>query len=171
MEEMLNKATLSAGAANVVGNAKANSRKAEDSPPSTPTKDDSKTGKRAKRKGADKDSDNSEENKLKGFVHKKPDTSWTQLWNPSGVTKLEKKPCGKFCCLGHNCGPKSTCSFDHVSSWKQFPEADKEALLKHWDATGVGWLDENKLKEHNIELPEKYAHLQGDASGPKKKSA
>ena len=172
MQEMMQRASLSLGAANVVGDAKANARKAEESPASSPTKD-SKTSKRAKkkakRKGADKDSDNSEENKLKGFVHKKSDTSWSQLWNPK-ETKLEKKPCGKFCCIGFSCGPSSMCDFDHLSSWKQFPESDRDALLKHWDASGLGWLDGDKLKAHNIELPEKYAHLKGDASGPKKKS-
>lgn len=173
LREVMQRASLSVGTANVAGNVKENARKAEESPASSPTKEESKTSKRAKkrakRRGADKDSDKSEENKRKGFVHKKPEATWTELFNPS-VTKIEKKPCGKFCSIGFNCGPKSTCSFDHLSSWKHFPESDQEALLKHWNETGLGWLDEDKLKEHNIELPEKYAHLKGDASGPKKKS-
>ncbi len=50
------------------------------------------------------------------------------------------------------------------------PNEDKLVLLKHMDSTGLRWLDAATFEKHKIAVPPKYAHLLGDATGPKQKS-
>jgi hypothetical protein len=39
------------------------------------------------------------------------------------------------------------------------------------DETGSAWLDAETFEKHNSSIPPEFAHLLGDASGPKKKAA
>jgi len=76
-------------------------------------------------------------------------------------------PCGHFNCLGYECafdGP--TCAKDHIPRWKKYPDQDK--ILAHFDKTGKAWLDSDIVSIQRINIPDKFKHLVGDASGPKR---
>jgi hypothetical protein len=54
--------------------------------------------------------------------------------------------------------------------WDTIKPDDQAKILKHFSNTGNGWLDGETFKKHRTEIPENYAFLLGDASGPKAKS-
>ena len=76
------------------------------------------------------------------------------------------------------CSQEKKCNFLHqlckngnyYTNWKNVPNEDKLVLLKHIDSTGLMWLDAATFEKNKIAIPPKYAHLLGDATGPKQKS-
>jgi hypothetical protein len=80
--------------------------------------------------------------------------------------------CLDFCSQEKKCNfPHQLCkNGNHYTNWKNMPNEDKLVLLKHMDSTGLRWLDAATFEKHKIAVPPKYAHLLGDATGPKQKS-
>ncbi len=54
---------------------------------------------------------------------------------------------------------------------KNVPDKDKITLLKHMDGSGLMWLNAETFKKHKIAIAPEFAHLLGDAMGPKQKAA
>jgi len=136
-------------------------KKADDSPPGTPTRE------RKGKKPRLKPTGNSDQTK-KGMFHAKKGVSPSDLF-PQG---LESAPCAFWCFQDKKCTkPKQTCPRPHVTSWKNIKDGDKPKILQHFASTGNGWLDAETFKRHEVEIPVEFAHLLGDATGPKQKSA
>jgi hypothetical protein len=81
--------------------------------------------------------------------------------------------CPDFNSHGYKCQhPHQLCKTGkHFTNWKHVPDDDKLVILKHMDETGSAWLDAETFEKHNSSIPPEFAHLLGDASGPKKKAA
>ena len=138
-----------------------NKKKAEDSPPGTPTREKKAKKARLKPTGA-------ADQTKKGMFHGKKGVSPSDLF-PTG---LESAPCAFFCFQDKKCTkPKSTCPRPHVTSWKNIKPGDQPKILKHFANTGNGWLDAETFKRHEVEIAPEFAYLLGDANGPKEKSA
>jgi hypothetical protein len=54
--------------------------------------------------------------------------------------------------------------------WDTIKPDDQTKILEHFSDTRNGWLDGEMFKKHKTEIPENYAFLLGNASGPKAKS-
>ncbi len=59
----------------------------------------------------------------------------------------------------------------HYTNWKNIPNEDKITLLKHMDGSGLMWLNAKTFEKHKIAIALKFAHLLGNATGPKWKAA
>ena len=81
--------------------------------------------------------------------------------------------CHDFNSHGYKCPfPHQLCKTGkHFTNWKHVPDNDKLTILKHMDETGSAWLDAETFEKHNSSIPPEFAHLLGDASGPKNKAA
>ena len=81
--------------------------------------------------------------------------------------------CLDFCCHERKCNFNHLLCKNgkHYTNWKNVPEEDRPILLKHMEKSGVMWLDAETFKKHEIVIAPEFAHLLGDATGPKKKSA
>ena len=81
--------------------------------------------------------------------------------------------CHDFNSHGYKCPfPHQLCKTGkHFTNWKHVPDNDKLTILKHMDETGSAWLDAETFEKHNSSIPPEFAHLLGDASGPKNKTA
>jgi len=102
-----------------------------------------------------------------GLFHSKEGIKPKDLF-PSG---LESTPCAFFCFQNKKCTrPRSLCPLPHNVKWDTIKPDDQAKILKHFSDTGNGWLDDKTFNKHKIEIPENYAFLLGDASGPKAKS-
>jgi hypothetical protein len=77
-----------------------------------------------------------------------------------------------FCFQEKKCNfPHQLCkNGKHYTNWKNVLNEDELVLLKHMDSTGLMWLDAATFEKHKIAIPPEYAHLLGDATGPKQKS-
>ena len=83
---------------------------------------------------------------------------------------LKEGVCLDFCCHERKCNYNHLLckSGKHYTNWKNVPEKDRPILLMHMAKSGLMWLDADTFKKHeNIIAPE-FAHLLGDATGPKK---
>ena len=58
----------------------------------------------------------------------------------------------------------------HYTNWKNVPNNNKMTLLKNMSATGIMWLDAKTFMKHGFFIAPKFAHLLGDATGPKQKA-
>ena len=90
----------------------------------------------------------------------------TKLRNSAGI-------CLDFNSHGHKCPfPHQLCkSGKHFTNWKYVPDDNKPTILKRIDDNGLAWLNAKMFKNHNTSILPKFAHLLGDANGPKKKGA
>jgi hypothetical protein len=88
--------------------------------------------------------------------------------------KLKDKVCLDFCSHEKKCNyPHQLCKHGkHYTNWKNVPEEDKPVLLSHMNETGLMWLDAKTFERHKQmqAIPSEFAHLLGDATGPKPKS-
>ena len=83
---------------------------------------------------------------------------------------------GASICLDF-CSHERKCNFTHLlckngkhyTNWKNVPDDDKMTLLKHMSATGLMWLDAETFTKHGITIAPEFAHLLGDATGPRPK--
>ena len=134
-------------------------KKAEDSPPGTPTQT---------KKTKLKPTGNVDQMK-KGMFHAKNGANLNDLF----PADLDKMPCAFFCFQGKKCTkPKASCGRLHVMSFNNVEPGDKPKILKHFDTTGNAWLDAKTFQRHKIDVPPEYTHLLGDTFGPSgKKSA
>ncbi len=66
--------------------------------------------------------------------------------------------------------PEAQNTHTHIVKWDTIKPDDQAKILKHFSDTGNGWLDAETFNKHKIEIPENYAFLLGDVSGPKAKS-
>ena len=81
--------------------------------------------------------------------------------------------CLDFCCHERKCNFNHLLCKNgkHYTNWKNVPEEDRPILLKHMEKSGLMWLDAETFKKHEIVIAPEFAHLLGDATGPKKTSA
>ena len=81
--------------------------------------------------------------------------------------------CLDFCCHERKCNFNHLLCKNgkHYTNWKNVPEEDRPILLKHMEKSSVMWLDAETFKKHEIVIAPEFAHLLGDATGPKKTSA
>ncbi len=81
--------------------------------------------------------------------------------------------CMDFCSHEKKCNyPHQLCkNRKHYTNWKNIPGEDKITLLKHMDGSGLMWLNAKTFKKHKIAIAPKFAHLLGNATGPKWKAA
>ncbi len=120
-------------------------------------------GKKKKRKKNDKS--------LKmGLFHIKKGTPAAKVLPDKSLLKDRVGVCMDFCCHEKKCSfPHMLCrNGKHYTNWKNVPDEDKIILLKYMDSTGLLWLNAETFKKHKITIPPKYAHLLGNATGPKK---
>ena len=136
-------------------------KKPDASPPGTPSKE-----RRNKKARGLKPTGGTDQTKL-GLFHSKEGTKPEDLFPSS----LESTPCAFFCSQNKKCTrPSSSCPRPHNVKWDAIKPDDQAKILKHFSDTGNGWLDTETFNKHKIEIPENYAFLLGDASGPKAKS-
>jgi hypothetical protein len=136
-------------------------KKPDASPPGTPSKE-----RRNKKARGLKPTGGADQTKL-GLFHSKEGIKPEDLF-PRG---LESTPCAFFCFQNKKCTrPRSSCPRPHNVKWDTIKPDDQAKILKHFSNTGNGWLDGETFKKHRTEIPENYAFLLGDASGPKAKS-
>ena len=102
----------------------------------------------------------------KGTPHNKAFPDSIKLKDGTGI-------CHNFNSHGYKCPfPHQLCKTGkHFTNWKHVPDDDKITILKHMYETGSAWLDAKTFEKHNSSTPPEFAHLLGDASGPKKKVA
>ena len=86
---------------------------------------------------------------------------------------LKDGVCLDFCCHERKCNFNHLLCKNgkHYTNWKNVPEEDRPILLKHMEKSGVMWLDAETFKKHEVVIAPEFAHLLGDATGPKKTSA
>jgi hypothetical protein len=86
---------------------------------------------------------------------------------------LKNGICLDFCCHERKCNFNHLLCKNgkHYTNWKNVPEEDRPILLKHMEKSGLMWLDAETFKKHEIVIAPEFAHLLGDATGPKKTSA
>jgi hypothetical protein len=85
-------------------------------------------------------------------------------------TNLLKKYCSFFCFHDKQCSkPKQSCNFEHVGKWEKISADDQTKILEHCHASdGKIWLNVDTFAKHSVmNIPGKFAHLLGDAKGPK----
>ena len=86
---------------------------------------------------------------------------------------LKDEICLDFCCHERKCNFNHLLCKNgkHYTNWKNVPEEDRPILLNHMEKSGLMWLDAETFKKHDIVIAPEFAHLLGDATGPKKTSA
>ncbi len=58
----------------------------------------------------------------------------------------------------------------HYTNWKNVLDEDKITLLKHMDGSGLMWFNTKTFKKHKIAIAPEFAHLLGNAMGPRLKA-
>ena len=106
-----------------------------------------------------------------GLFHLKKGTPATKAL-PEKST-LKDGICLDFCCHERKCifNHLLCKNGKHYTNWKNVPEEDRPILLKHMAKSGLMWLDAETFKKHEVVIAPEFAHLLGDATGPKKTSA
>jgi hypothetical protein len=107
-----------------------------------------------------------------GLFHMKKGTPSSKALPDKSTLKNKVSICMDFCCH------EKKCNFNHLlckngkhyTNWKNLPGKDKLILLNHMNTTGLMWLDTETFEKHKITIAPEYAHLLGDATGPKKKA-
>jgi hypothetical protein len=81
--------------------------------------------------------------------------------------------CLDFCCHERKCNFNNLLckSRKHYTNWKNVPEDNMLILLKHMEKSGLMWLDAETFKKHENAIAPEFAHLLGDATGPKRKTS
>jgi hypothetical protein len=121
--------------------------------------------------GQKKQRNTSDKSLKMGILHLKKGT-------PASKALPEKSTLKEGICLDFCCHERK-CNFNHLlckngkhyTNWKNVPEDDRLTLLKHMANSGLMWLDAETFKKHEIVIAPEFAHLLGDATGPKKTSA
>ncbi len=108
-----------------------------------------------------------------GLFHVKKGTLAAKaLPDKSSTLKDGASICLDFCCHERKCNfTHLLCkNGKHYTNWKNVPHDNKMTLLKHMSAMGFMWLDAKTFAKHGISIAPKFAHLLGDATGPKPKA-
>ena len=86
---------------------------------------------------------------------------------------LKEGVCLDFCCHERKCNYNHLLCKNgkHYTNWKNVPKEDRPILLMHMAKSGLMWLDADTFKKHEHIIAPEFAHLLGDATGPKKTSA
>jgi hypothetical protein len=107
-----------------------------------------------------------------GLFHVKQGTPAVKALPKKG--KLKDEICLDFCSHGKKCNfPHQLCKHGkHYTNWKNIPKDNKPVLLSHMNETGLMWLNTKTYEKHKQTqaIPSKFAHLLGNATGPKTKS-
>ncbi len=106
-----------------------------------------------------------------GLFHTKKETPATKALSEKG--KLKDEICLDLCTHEKKCNyPHQLCIHGkHYTNWKNIPEEDKPALLSHMSEMRFMRLDAETFEKHKQmqTIPSEFAHLLGDATGPKPK--
>lgn len=107
-----------------------------------------------------------------GLFHVKKGTPAAKALPDKSILKDGSSICLDFCCHERKCNfTHLLCrNGKHYTNWKNVPDDDKMSLLKHMSATGHMWLDAETFAKHSISIAPEFAHLLGDANGPKSKA-
>jgi hypothetical protein len=108
-----------------------------------------------------------------GIFHVKQGTLVAKALPNKSKLKDDQGICMNFCFHGRKYTfPHQLCNNGkHYTNWKNIPNKDKPVLLEHMNNTNLFWFNGETMEKHKINLAPKYAHLLGDASGPKPKAA
>jgi hypothetical protein len=93
-----------------------------------------------------------------GLFHLKKGTPTSKAF-PEKST-LKDGFCLDFCCH------ERKCNCNHLLCKNR--NEDRPILLKHMEKSGLMWLDSETFNKHENGIAPKFAHLLGDATGPKK---
>jgi hypothetical protein len=104
-----------------------------------------------------------------GLFHVKKGTPAAKALPNRSTLKDGASICLDFCCHERKCNfTHLLCkNGKHYTNWKNVPDDNKKTLLKHMSATGLMWLDAETFTKHGISIAPEFAHLLGDATGPK----
>ena len=107
-----------------------------------------------------------------GLFHVKKGTPAAKALPDKSTLKDGASICLDFCCHERKCNfTHLLCkNGKHYTNWKNVPNDNKMTILKHMSATGFMWLDAKTFAKHGISVAPKFAHLLGDATGPKPKA-
>ena len=108
-----------------------------------------------------------------GLFHVKKGAPASKALLDKRMLKDDAGICMDFCSHEKKCNyPHQLCrNRKHYTNWKNAPNYNKVTLLKHMDSLGLMWLDAETFKKHKIVVTPEFAHLPGDAMGPKQKVA
>ena len=108
-----------------------------------------------------------------GLFHVKQGAPASKALPDKSMLKDSIGICMDFCSHEKKCNyPHQLCrNRKHYTNWKNAPNYNKVTLLKHMDSLGLMWLDAETFKKHKIVVTPEFAHLPGDAMGPKQKVA
>jgi hypothetical protein len=107
-----------------------------------------------------------------GIFHVKNGTPASKALPDESTLKDRASICLDFCSHERKCNfTHLLCkNGKHYSNWKNVPDNNKLTLLKHMSTTGLMWLDAKTFMKHNILIAPEFAHLLGNATGPKPKA-
>jgi hypothetical protein len=107
-----------------------------------------------------------------GLFHLKKGTPAAKALPDKSTLKGGASICLDFCCHERKCNfTHLLCkNGKHYTNWKNGPDDIKLSLLKHMSATGLLWLDAETFTKHSILIAPEFAHLLGNATGPKPKA-
>jgi hypothetical protein len=108
-----------------------------------------------------------------GLFHLKKGTPAAKALPKKCILKDCVSVCLDFCCHKKKCSHPHALykNGKHYTNWKNVPNSNKVTLLKHMDSMSLIWLNVETFKKHKIRIAPKYAHLLGNATGPKQKAA
>jgi hypothetical protein len=108
-----------------------------------------------------------------GLFHLKKGTPAAKALPEKSILKDGVSVCLDFCCHKRKCNhPHALCkNGKHYTNWKNISNSNEVTLLKHMDSMSLMWLDAEMFKKHKIMIAPGYAHLLGNATGPKQKAA
>ena len=103
-----------------------------------------------------------------GLFHMKKGTPASKALPEKGT--LKEGVCLDFCCHERKCNYNHLLCKNgkHYTNWKNVPEEDRRILLVHMAKFGLMWLDADTFKKHENVIAPEFAHLLGDATGPKR---
>ncbi len=107
-----------------------------------------------------------------GIFHVKTGTPASKALPDKSTLKDGASICFDFCSHERKCNfTHPLCkNGKHYTNWKNVPDDNKLTLLKHMSTMGLMWLDAKTFTKHNISIAPKFAHLLGNATGPKPKA-
>ena len=125
------------------------------------------TGDGEQQEGGKKQRKTSDKSLKMGLFHMKKGTPASKAL-PDKST-LKEGVCLDFCCHDRKCNYNHLLCKNgkHYTNWKNFPEEDRPVLLAHMAKSRLMWLDADTFKKHDIVIAPEFAHLLGDATGPK----
>ena len=104
-----------------------------------------------------------------GLFHVKKGTPAAKALPDRSTLKDGASICLDFCCHEQKCNfTHLLCkNGKHYTNWKNVPNNNKKTLLKHMSSTGLMWLNAKTFTKHGISIAPEFAHLLGNATGPK----